>query len=225
MTAILESLAENRGKTLYCGIDQSDTFAKAETWEAGKDRNERDDTVYFGERGQFRGFIAAQEGYLTDGESGVTGVSIDRIFEFPREERRGRRVKYKKFAIADFASSCGHNAGGASVAPQGDRSNCAGGHATHANSIGQARRNYNNDIHPNLSWPALAKNQARVLCRNRHSALSVRNLQIKTQLLTDGYANSDIDLQWVDQASGVRIAYQLRRWTATCVKKVKGPRR
>jgi len=92
-TSILESLAENRGKTLYCGVDQSDTFAKAETWEAGKDRNERDDTVYFGERGQFRGFIAAQEGYLTEGESGVTGVSIDRIFEFPREPKKRRRKK------------------------------------------------------------------------------------------------------------------------------------
>ena len=97
-TAILESLAENRGKTLYCGVDQSDTFTKAETWEAGRDRNERDDTVYFGERGQFRGFIAAQEGYLTDGESGVTGVSIDRIFEFPREERR-RVKRVKRWAI------------------------------------------------------------------------------------------------------------------------------
>ena len=92
-TAILESLAENRGKTLYCGIDQSDTFAKAETWEAGKDRNERDDTVYFGERGSFRGFIAAQEGWLTDGESGITGQSIAVIFEFPKEERRIRRTK------------------------------------------------------------------------------------------------------------------------------------
>ena len=92
-TAILESLAENRGKTLYCGVDQSDTFAKAETWAAGRDHNERDDTIYFGERGQFRGFIAAQEGYLTDGESGVTGVSIDRIFEFPREPKKRRRKK------------------------------------------------------------------------------------------------------------------------------------
>ena len=93
-TAILESLAENRGKTLYCGIDQSDTFTKAETWAAGKDRNERDDTVYFGERGQFRGFLASQEGWLTEGESGITGVSRDRIFEFPREERRRtKRVK------------------------------------------------------------------------------------------------------------------------------------
>ena len=92
-TAILESLAENRGKTLYCGVDQSDTFAKAETWAAGKDRNERDDTVYWGERGSFRGFIAAQEGWLTEGESGITGQSIAVIFEFPKEERRIRRTK------------------------------------------------------------------------------------------------------------------------------------
>ena len=103
-TAILESLAENRGKTLYCGIDQSDTFSKAETWQAGKDRNERDDTVYFGERGQFRGFIAAQEGWLTDGESGVTGVSIDRIFEFPREKRRVKRVKRFTVGSGDIAT-------------------------------------------------------------------------------------------------------------------------
>ena len=117
-TSILESLAENRGKTLYCGIDQSDTFSKAETWQAGKDRNERDDTVYFGERGQFRGFIAAQEGYLTDGESGVTGVSIDRIFEFPREERR-RTKRVKRLDIANDAdqfpitavASCGQVGG------------------------------------------------------------------------------------------------------------------
>ena len=92
-TAILESLAENRGKTLYCGIDQSDTFTKAETWAAGRDRNERDDTVYWGERGSFRGFIAAQEGWLTEGESGITGQSIAVIFEFPKEEKRTKRVK------------------------------------------------------------------------------------------------------------------------------------
>ena len=98
-TAILETLAENRGKTLYCGIDQSDTFGKAETWAAGKDRNERDDTVYWGERGSFRGFIAAQEGWLTDGESGITGQSIATIFEFPKEEQRGRRKKVKRIDI------------------------------------------------------------------------------------------------------------------------------
>ena len=95
-TAILETLAENRGKTLYCGIDQSDTFTKAETWAAGRDRNERDDTVYWGERGSFRGFIAAQEGWLTEGESGITGQSIAHIFEFPKEERQRRRKQYRR---------------------------------------------------------------------------------------------------------------------------------
>ncbi len=93
VSAILESLAANRGKTIYCAIDQSDTFTKAETWAAGRHRNERDDTVYFGQSGNFRGFLAAQEGYLTDGESGVTGVSRDLIFEFPREERKRRRYR------------------------------------------------------------------------------------------------------------------------------------
>ena len=101
---ILESLAANRGKTLYCGVDQSDTFTKAETWEAGRDRNERDDTVYFGEHGQFRGFIAAQEGYLTEGESGVTGVSIDRIFEFPRETYT-RKLYTKKVTSAGLEAN------------------------------------------------------------------------------------------------------------------------
>ena len=102
-TAILESLAENRGKTLYCGVDQSDTFTKAETWAAGKDRNERDNTVYYGERGHFRGFIAAQEGWLTEGESGITGQSIATIFEFPKAEERRRRKKreYERDAVGD----------------------------------------------------------------------------------------------------------------------------
>ena len=92
VSMILESLAANRGKSIYCAVDQSDTWTKSETWLAGRDRNERDDTVYFGEQGNFRGFLAAQEGYLTDGESGVTGISRDRIFEFPEEPRRGKKT-------------------------------------------------------------------------------------------------------------------------------------
>ena len=117
--AILESLAENRGKTLYCGIDQSDTFTKAETWAAGKDRNERDDTIYSGERGIFRGFIAAQEGWLTDGESGITGVSIDRIFEFPKEERR-RTKRVKRLKVPESAAPIAR-------APNGSHYSLSGG--------------------------------------------------------------------------------------------------
>ena len=143
-TAILESLAENRGKTLYCGVDQSDTFAKTETWEAGRDRNERDDTVYFGERGQFRGFIAAQEGYLTDGESGVTGVSIDRIFEFPREERR-RTKRVKRMDIANdpvrfpinAVASCGQVGGIICGGWGGESTN----HGNSGGAVTNARRN------------------------------------------------------------------------------------
>ncbi len=97
VSMILESLAANRGKSIYCAIDQS------ETWLAGRDRNERDDTVYFGQSGNFRGFLSAQEGYLTDGESGVTGVSRDLIFEFPREERRRRRTITKRLFLEPSA--------------------------------------------------------------------------------------------------------------------------
>ncbi len=105
VSMILESLAANRGKSIYCAIDQSDTWTKTETWLAGRDRNERDDTVYFGQSGNFRGFLAAQEGYLTDGESGVTGISRDRIFEFPEEPRRGKKTV--RFRVRSDSSDTG----------------------------------------------------------------------------------------------------------------------
>ena len=89
-TAILETLGVHRGQTLYCGIDQSDTFTAAEVFAAGKDHNQRDDTVYWGENGNFFGFTACQAGWLTDGEEGLTGCSTAAIFEFPRERVRDR---------------------------------------------------------------------------------------------------------------------------------------
>lgn len=89
-TAILESLGVHRGKTIYCGIDQSDTFSAAEVFEAGKDHNQRDDTTYWGENGNFPGFTACQAGWLTDGAEGLTGCSTAAIFEFPRERVRDR---------------------------------------------------------------------------------------------------------------------------------------
>ena len=48
--------------------------------------------------------IAAQEGWLTEGESGVTGVSIDRIFEFPKEERR-RTKRVKRITVGSGPAS------------------------------------------------------------------------------------------------------------------------
>ena len=92
-SSILETLAENRGKTLYCGLDQSDTWTKRQVYDHAHAHNDRDRTQYDGSQGQgrFRGFTAGQEGWLTDGEHGITGVSPERIFEFPQEERRRRK--------------------------------------------------------------------------------------------------------------------------------------
>ena len=223
-TAILESLAENRGKTLYCGIDQSDTFAKAETWAAGKDRNERDDTVYFGERGQFRGFIAAQEGWLTDGESGVTGVSIDRIFEFPREERRGRRSKVKRLEVnigegdEERVSSCGI---GGDPSQSGQ---CPGG-ASSGGSQAAARQNYSDVANQSAAdWQALAQEVAEQHCRAAGYP-RVRNVWVDTRNL--GFPSPTASFYaWAYARQGsLDVAYQKRAWRATCVKKVRGARR
>ena len=107
-SAILETLAANRGKTLYCGLDQSDTWTKRQVYDNAHAHNDRDRTQYDGSQGQgrFRGFTAGQEGWLTDGEHGITGVSPERIFEFPQQERR-RRWKTVKFDVASGPPTSG----------------------------------------------------------------------------------------------------------------------
>ena len=97
-SSILETLASNRGKTLYCGVDQSDTWTKRQVYDNAHRHNDRDRTQYDGSQrqGRFRGFTAGQEGWLTDGEHGITGVSPERIFEFPEVERK-RRKRYRTF--------------------------------------------------------------------------------------------------------------------------------
>ena len=59
--------------------------------------NDRDRTQYDGSQaqGRFRGFTAGQEGWLTDGEHGITGVSPERIFEFPEVKKKRRKNKKK----------------------------------------------------------------------------------------------------------------------------------
>ena len=97
-SSILETLAENRGKTLYCGLDQSDTWTRRQVHDHAHRHNDRDRTQYDGSQGQgrFRGFTAGQEGWLTDGEHGITGVSPERIFEFPEQKRRRKTVTLRK---------------------------------------------------------------------------------------------------------------------------------
>ena len=200
-TVILESLAENRGKTLYCGVDQSDTFTKTETWEAGKDRNERDDTIYSGERGQFRGFIAAQEGWLTDGESGVTGVSIDRIFEFPREKKKRRRWVTKRRPVPDTADRSMRGGWG----PYG------AAHATEATRQANADAQLTANV-PFTEWQSMAETDALSYCRSQsyHRAIDVALVDGATREYEDNTANPP--------ATRARL---VRTWTATCEKRVR----
>ena len=206
-TAILESLAENRGKTLYCGIDQSDTFAKAETWQAGKDRNERDDTVYFGERGHFRGFIAAQEGWLTEVESGITGQSEAVIFEFPRKEKKRRRYKTvvtEEMAVPAAADRLADSPAGPTVAV-----------TTITQSIAQARARtafLNNP--PPFDWNGRALAAARTHCRALGYNRAVNAATIIPDPLVWAYTpdRDPLVAEWLFEA------YQTRQWTATCQK-------
>jgi len=201
--AILESLAENRGKTLYCGIDQSDTFTKAETWAAGKDRNERDDTIYSGERGIFRGFIAAQEGWLTEGESGVTGISIDRIFEFPREKKKRRRYKTVVIERLEVAADPSRLTYGP-VSGFG-----TGTSQTQARSYAETAYNQSP---PTVDWPALALTEAVAHCRplgyNRFRDTA-------TVADTESWYYDDILTGPTQYRSS---AGKSRQWTATCLK-------
>ncbi len=177
VSMILESLAANRGKSIYCAIDQSDTWTKAETWAAGRDRNERDDTVYFGQSGNFRGFLAAQEGYLTDGESGVTGVSRDLIFEFPREERR-RRTIIKRLRLepsADKDQMVWSEWGGTTNYVAAGSRVLAAQHRFTSPGTNHDRNPYFDESIPNdrygwpharlSNWPALLREQGKARCR------------------------------------------------------------
>ena len=225
-TAILESLAENRGKALYCGVDQSDAFGKAETWAAGEHRNERDDTIYQGERGRFRGFTAAQEGYLTEGKSGITGYGADFIFEFPRPKPQRRRVKYVPVGdVSGSVTSCGTSLSVAPCPNEYGKVRLASGSMA---NIRAGLQQFNREVHPRLDWPAMARSIARLQCRNMHSTPHVRRVNIDTRVAGEGVSSSFVPTDTLFQLESnhpIYHAYQEREWTATCVKKVKGPRR
>ena len=230
-TAILESLAENRGKTLYCGIDQSDTFTKAETWAAGKDRNERDDTVYSGERGQFRGFIAAQEGWLTEGESGITGVSRDRIFEFPREKRR-RVTRIKRLKVPESAERI-------VASPLGPLNTHAYSENTARLAMRQAYWSEANREAPARAdagfaeyWNGKAVAAAGAYCQSRGYSRAVRIApgalpqdyvqQVSNTQVNAGWGYAEFTINGPTSHTG--RAYQYVLWSATCEKKVRRTR-
>ncbi len=227
-------MAENRGKTLYCGIDQSDTFSKAETWAAGKDRNERDDTIYSGERGIFRGFIAAQEGWLTDGESGITGVSIDRIFEFPKEERR-RTKRVKRLKVPESAAPIARAPNGSHYSLSGGSEGLARDRIRDAywNGVNSSDPRKGNTAEKTAYWTELAEPVALAYCRSRGytrvtkfalGALPADYLASATNDQTqEGWGYADFSNPSPNTYRGK--AYQFVRWSATCQKTVRRTRR
>ena len=237
VSVILESLAANRGKTIYCAIDQSDTFAKAETWAAGRYRNERDDTVYFGQSGNFRGFLAAQEGYLTDGESGVTGVSRELIFEFPREQRRGWKTITKRLKVPQ------DNARRARTIAPTEHSHTAG-----SSDPRWARRiqrqhywqQYLLNTHairdPNRRdawWDQQAATAAQAYCQSRGYP-TTRNIERSSRPadFVNSSSNQQLHQGWdyenlrnIGSNTWRGRAYQYVLWSATCEKKIRKRRR
>ena len=211
--AILESLAENRGKTLYCGIDQSDTFAKAETWEAGKDRNERDDTIYSGESGIFRGFIAAQEGWLTDGESGITGISRDRIFEFPKKERRRKKrwVTQRRSVPADAARLLRSEPGSLPAAA--------------STSAAEAQTNAENAFSVTTNWQTLAETTALAYCQSRNYDRLAAPVSLNPTFWEYGSLSGTVWVLGRDADSRTfwfrYSARQARTWSAVCERRVR----
>ena len=211
---ILESLAANRGKSIYCAIDQSDTWTKTETWLAGRDRNERDDTVYFGQSGNFRGFLAAQEGYLTDGESGVTGVSRDLIFEFPREERKRRRYTWKTrplSSVLQYWQDANMDPGASDPVEATARSNADAEYQDWITNTNNGR-DYFNDWADNLR-PRIAAD-ARAKCRELGYSATPRDIELGNGRF---YYSPD-----QDAGAGFQfIAIPERPYTATCRKRVR----
>ncbi len=206
VSLILESLAANRGKTIYCAIDQSDTFTKAETWAAGRHRNERDDTVYFGESGNFRGFLAAQEGYLTDGESGVTGVSRELIFEFPREERR-RRWRTVRFDVPTDGSQLA-SAYSCSYHPVR--------YSSDSSAKSTARRYFTGDTGScpvTTDWAADADAAAQTHCRRRGGRVVAGSVSYDATVL-DYQGEHDI-WDYEPDGSGAGSAYTVRHLQET----------
>ena len=216
---ILESLAANRGKAIYCAIDQSDTWTKAETWAAGRDRNERDDTVYFGESGNFRGFLSAQEGYLTDGESGVTGVSRELIFEFPREQRRGKKTVTKRLRLAADNSRLAQT-------PWGDHPSLFASAEVTYNRF--AREAYDASP-PSFDWDERAQIAATAYCASQgypRAANVAATTPYPTSADREWIYNWDTVLRHSSQQHHVKLqAAFTNTYTAVCQKKVRVRRR
>ena len=89
-----------------------------------------------------------------------------------------------------------------------------------------AMHNFNRVVHPTLDWKATARAAARLTCRSRHNTARTSNVSITTDFVPTGAtASGPTDNRFQIESGPPNYVYQSRPWTATCVKKVKGPRR
>ena len=214
-SSILETLAANRGKTLYCALDQSDTWTKRQVYDNAHAHNDRDRTQYDGSQGQgrFRGFTAGQEGWLTDGEHGITGVSPERIFEFPEQKRR-RRWTWKRRSLSDaFQYGMPDNlpAGAADLVGAAAQGNAQTAFLIYISS-GGAGESWYNAIVANLQ--SRVKADARAKCRDLGYSTT---RSIKDSGSGQTYYSVDLD----STANFQFKASRERLYTATCYKRVR----
>ena len=178
--------------------------------------NDRDRTQYDGSQGQgrFRGFTAGQEGWLTDGEHGITGVSPERIFEFPQEEKKRRRWTWKRHslsAVLQYGFPADLPAGAADSVEATAQQNAQTAWATWVIVPGGAGEAWLNDWNANLQSRVEAAAQAN--CQDLGYPVT-RNIKRHT----GRYYYS------ADQDSGANYQFQAsleRPYRATCLKRVR----
>ena len=178
--------------------------------------NDRDRTQYDGSQGQgrFRGFTAGQAGWLTDGEHGITGVSPERIFEFPQVEKKRRRWTWKKrslSAVLQLGLPADLPAGAADSDGETAQSNARSAYSTWVGTSGGPGEAWLNDWTANLQ--SRVKADARANCQDLGYPV--------TRSVTTGNG------RWyysADQDSGANYQFQASRefhYTATCYKRVR----
>ena len=166
--------------------------------------NDRDRTQYDGSQGQgrFRGFTAGQEGWLTDGEYGITGVSPERIFEFPQQERRRKTVIKRRKIPADSNRRV--------LGPWGPAGVSHPSNPTEA--VNNGRIAYINNP-PGFDRAKLLRDKALEYCRSQ-GYTRARNVTQSSQHFVDS----------PNLAAGPPYQFRTRLgilWTATCEKKVR----
>ena len=210
--------------------------------------------MYFGERGQFRGFIAAQEGWLTEGESGITGQSIAVIFEFPKEQKRRvkrtKRISIGTTAPAEAVASC-HDAtptpgdllcsgeyastttilGSSTANQESSKTNARGGYYGDE-SVATGNHDWRTSPDPfGTNWQELAETAAAGAC-------AARGYRLGRVAVGPGHDNDKDEqgswsqgdnLGWFyrntrTDGNSRYAARQSRTWTATCTKKVRRSR-